>query len=110
VIGVASYRRTVLTAMQEVEDGISGEAALQRAHAQALAAVASARRVLDMAHTRYEAGAATYLEVITAQQALLNNERLAAQLLGQRFVGAVFLVKALGGGWEGLPKVAMGQR
>jgi len=107
---VASYRRTVLTAMQEVEDGISGEAALQRAHAQALAAVASARRVLDMAHTRYEAGAATYLEVITAQQALLNNERLAAQLLGQRFVGAVFLVKALGGGWEGLPKVAMGQR
>ena len=44
-------------------------------------------------------GAAAYLEVIVAQQALLNNERLAAQLQGQRLLTAVFLVKALGGGW-----------
>ena len=96
---VGNYRRVVLTAMQEVEDGITGLAALERAYAQASAAVASARRVLDMANARYEGGAATYLEVISAQQALLNNERLAAQLQGQRLLTAVFLVKALGGGW-----------
>lgn len=96
---VGNYRRAVLTAMQEAEDGITGLAALERAHGQASAAVASARRVLDMANSRYEGGAATYLEVITAQQALLNNERLAAQLQGQRLLTAVFLVKALGGGW-----------
>ena len=97
---LGNYRRVVLTAMQEVEDGITGLAALERAYAQAAAAVQSARRVLDMANSRYEGGAAAYLEVIVAQQALLNNERLAAQLQGQRLLTAVFLVTALGGGWD----------
>lgn len=98
---VANYRRVVLTAMQEVEDGITGGAALERAHTQALGAVASARRVLEMANARYEGGATTYLDVITAQQALLVTERQAAQLLGQRLLTSVFLVKALGGDWRG---------
>jgi NodT family efflux transporter outer membrane factor (OMF) lipoprotein len=96
---VAGYRRTVLTAMQEVEDGISGLATLERAYAQATAAVESTARVLDMATSRYEGGASTYLEVITAQQGLLNNQRLQAQLQGLRLLTAVALVKALGGGW-----------
>ncbi len=102
----ANYRRVVLTAMQEVEDGIIGLAALERAHAQAQVAIASARRVLDLATSRYEGGVATYLEVITAQQGLLNSERLSAQLSGQRLLTAVFLVKALGGDWQGT-KVAV---
>jgi NodT family efflux transporter outer membrane factor (OMF) lipoprotein len=97
---VANYRRVVLTAMQEVEDGIIGLAALERAYAQAQVAVASATRVLELATSRYEGGVATYLDVITAQQGLLNAERLAAQLLGQRLLTAVFLVKALGGDWQ----------
>jgi outer membrane protein TolC len=96
---VANYRRVVLTAMQEVEDGISGLAALDSATRQALLAVEASRRVLDMSTTRYEGGATTYLDVITAQQAVLNTERQAAQLLGQRLVTSVFLVKALGGDW-----------
>jgi outer membrane protein TolC len=57
--------------------------------------------VLDLVNTRYEGGVASPLEVIVAQQALLNNQRLAAQLVGQRLLTTVFLVKALGGGWEG---------
>lgn len=97
---VAAYRRVVLQAMQEVEDGITGVAALERAHAQATAATASAARVLDMTTTRYEGGASTYLEVIIAQQALLNSERLSAQLQGQRILASVLLVKALGGAWN----------
>jgi len=99
---VANYRRVVLTAMQEAEDGITGLAALDRATTQALTAVASARRVLDMATSRYEGGASTYLDVITAQQSLLIAERQAAQLLGQRLLTTVFLVKALGGDWCGI--------
>ncbi|MDP3136325.1 MAG: efflux transporter outer membrane subunit, partial [Burkholderiaceae bacterium] len=95
---VSNYRRVVLTAMQEAEDGISGLAALERAHAQSRTAVQSARRVLELANARYEGGVATYLDVITAQQSLLNAERQAAQLLGQRMLTSVFLVKALGGG------------
>ncbi|HYC43950.1 MAG TPA: efflux transporter outer membrane subunit [Burkholderiales bacterium] len=97
---VANYRRVVLTAMQEAEDGILGGAALERAHTQAQAAVQSARRVLDLATTRYEGGIATYLDVITAQQALLNAERQASQIEGQRLLVSVFLVKALGGDWK----------
>jgi NodT family efflux transporter outer membrane factor (OMF) lipoprotein len=104
-VQVANYRRVVLTAMQEVEDGITGLAALERAYNQSQLAVASSRRVLDLANTRYEGGVATYLDVITAQQSLLTSERLSAQLLGQRLLTSVFLVKALGGDWDGAPKV-----
>jgi len=107
-LAVANYRRVVLTAMQEAEDGITGLAALERASVQADAAIASAQRVLDLATSRYEGGVATYLDVITAQQALLNSERLAAQLRGQRMLTAVFLVKALGGDWAGATSVASG--
>jgi len=99
----ANYRRVVLQAMQEVEDGITGLAALERAAAQAEAATASASRVLSMATARYEGGASGYLEVITAQQAQLNSERQATQLRGQRLLTAVFLVKSLGGDWQRPP-------
>ena len=85
--------------MQEVEDGITGLSALDRAAAQSQRAVDAARRVLDMATSRYEGGASTYLDVITAQQSLLAAERQSAQLVGQRLVTSVALVKALGGGW-----------
>jgi len=98
---VANYRRIVLTAMQEVEDGITSLAALDSAYAQSQAAIASARRVLELANSRYEGGVATYLDVITAQQGLLSSERQAAQLRGQQLLTSVFLVKALGGDWQG---------
>nr|WP_316642060.1 efflux transporter outer membrane subunit [uncultured Roseateles sp.] len=97
---IANYRRVVLTAMQEAEDGITGLSALERASQQADAAVAAAQRVLDMSIARYEGGASAYLDVITAQQALLSSERQAAQLRGQRLLTSVFLVKALGGDWQ----------
>ncbi|MDD5334991.1 MAG: efflux transporter outer membrane subunit [Rhodoferax sp.] len=97
---VANYRRVVLTAMQEVQDGITGLAALERAAQQADAALLAARRVLDMTTARYEGGASAYLDVVVAQQALLASERQTVQLLGQRLVTTVFLVKALGGGWS----------
>ena len=97
---VAGYRRTVLVAMQEVEDGITGVATLDRATTQALRAADSAQRVLDMAQARYEGGASTYLDVITAQQSLLTAQLQAAQLAGQRQLAATALVKALGGGWR----------
>ena len=100
-VAVANYRRTVLTAMQEAEDGITGLAALDSATAQAQVAIASTARVLDLANARYEGGVATYLDVITAQQGLLNNERLSAQLQGQQLLTSIFLIKALGGDWQG---------
>jgi NodT family efflux transporter outer membrane factor (OMF) lipoprotein len=98
-VTVANYKRTVLTAMQEVEDGITGSAALDRALAQAQRAVASAQKVLQIAEDRYEGGATSFSDVIIAQQSLLTAQRQLAQLTGQRMLVAVFLVKALGGDW-----------
>jgi outer membrane protein, multidrug efflux system len=97
---VAAYRQTVLTAMEEVENGITGLASLDRAVTQANASVKSAQEAFDIATDRYRGGVDTYLEMITAQQVLLTNQRQAVQIQGQRFATAVFLVKALGGGWS----------
>ena len=97
---VAAYRQTVLTAMEEVENGITGLASLDRAVSRADASVTSAQEAFDIATARYKGGVDTYLEMITAQQVLLNNQRQAVQVHGQQFATAVFLVKALGGGWN----------
>lgn len=97
---VANYRGSVLVAFQQVEDGLSGLNALSKAADSQNAAVADARRALDIANDRYVGGLTTFLDVITAQSVLLTNERLSTQLLGQQMVTSVFLVKALGGGWD----------
>jgi multidrug efflux system outer membrane protein len=97
---VATYRQTVLTAMEEVENGITGLASLDRAVTQADASVSSAQEAFDIATARYKGGVDTYLEMITAQQVLLGNQRQAVQVRGQQFATAVYLVKALGGGWR----------
>jgi NodT family efflux transporter outer membrane factor (OMF) lipoprotein len=97
---VANYRQSVLVAFQQVEDGLSSLALLNQAAKTQQTAVEDSRRALDIANNRYVGGVTTYLDVITAQTALLNNERLATQLLGQQMVTSVSLVKALGGGWD----------
>jgi NodT family efflux transporter outer membrane factor (OMF) lipoprotein len=97
---VANYRESVLVAFQQVEDGLSGLTFLNQAAKTQQQAVTDSRRALDIANDRYVGGVTTYLDVITAQSALLNNERLATQLLGQQMTTSVFLVKALGGGWN----------
>jgi len=97
---VAGYRQTVLTAMQEAQDGLTGYTNLARASTEATSAVGSAQRVVELANDRYSGGLANYLDVITAQQALLANERQQIQIVGQQMLVSVFLVKALGGGWQ----------
>ena len=97
---VANYRESVLTAFQQVEDGLSGLNALSKASASQTAAVEDAQHALELANNRYAGGVTSYLDVITAQAALLSNQRLATQLLGQQLVTSVYLVKALGGGWD----------
>jgi len=97
---VATYRQTVLTAFQEVEDGISGLNVLSEAAQTQQQAVDAAQRALNIANDRYVGGLVTYLDVVTAEQTLLDNKRLATQILGQRLTTSVSLIKALGGGWD----------
>jgi NodT family efflux transporter outer membrane factor (OMF) lipoprotein len=97
---VATYRQSVLTAFQQVEDGISNLSTLSQALKTQGAAVEDARRELTIANNRYIGGATSYLDVITAQTTLLASQRLETQLLGQQMVSSVYLVKALGGSWD----------
>jgi len=105
---VANYREAALVAFQQVEDALSGLNALASAFESQQRAVADAERSLNLANARYTGGLVTYLDVITAQEQALSNERLAAQLLGQRLVTSVYLVKALGGGWDSASLSAVG--
>ena len=97
---VAGYRQSVLQALAEVEDDLSGLVVLNDARATQTDAVAAATRALDIANDRYIGGLVTSLDVVTAQQTLLANQRLAAQIQGERLVTTVQLIKALGGGWD----------
>lgn len=97
---VSNYRQTVLTAFQEVEDSLSGLGVLAEAAETQQQAVNAAQRALQISNDRYTGGLVTYLDVITAEQNFLDAQRLATQILGQRLVTSVSLVKALGGGWD----------
>jgi NodT family efflux transporter outer membrane factor (OMF) lipoprotein len=104
---VASYRQTVLTAFQEVEDNLAALRILSHELDQQNAAVASAQRALTLSTDRYKSGIDSYLNVITAQTTLLNNQRTAVNLQTQQLTASVELIKALGGGWDNsqLPRV-----
>jgi NodT family efflux transporter outer membrane factor (OMF) lipoprotein len=96
----ATYRETVLSAFQEVEDELATLRVLQEEAAIQANAVAAAERSLDLATNRYRGGVVTYLEVITAQSAALANQRAAVNVLTRRMDATVLLIKALGGGWD----------
>jgi outer membrane protein TolC len=97
---VAQYRQSVLVAFQEVEDALAGLEVFAGAAKSQDAAVADSQRALNIALNRYTGGLVTYLDVVTAQQSLLSNQREAAQIQGGQLVASVMLVKALGGGWD----------
>jgi len=97
---VASYRETVLTAFQEVEDNLAALRILESEAGVQDEAVKAAQQSVTVFTNQYKAGITSYLEVVTAQTAALTNERTAATILGNRMNAAVLLIKALGGGWN----------
>ena len=97
---VDNYREQVLTAFQEVEDGLSGLRVLEEQAAAYDKAVQSAQKTVDISTSRYREGLAEYIEVITAESSLLANERAADQILEQRLLTTIQLIQALGGGWQ----------
>jgi len=97
---VANYRQTVLTAFQQVEDNLASLRILSQDIDQQDAAVQAATRNLHEANVRYKAGLDPYLNVITAQTALLTDQQTAVNFRMQQMVASVQLIKALGGGWD----------
>jgi NodT family efflux transporter outer membrane factor (OMF) lipoprotein len=97
---VANYRQTVLTAFQQVEDNLASLRILSVEIQQQDAAVKSAERTLAIAKDRYTLGIDPYLNVITAQTALLSNQETAVNLRIQQMMASGGLIEALGGGWD----------
>jgi NodT family efflux transporter outer membrane factor (OMF) lipoprotein len=97
---VATYRETVLTAFQQVEDNLASLSILSQVIEQQDGAIESAGRSLQEANVRYDAGLDPYLNVIAAQTALLSDQETAVNFRMQRMVASVQLIKALGGGWD----------
>jgi len=97
---VASYRQTVLSAFQQVEDNLAALRILEGEAGVQAEAVQAAERSLALSNIRYEGGVTSYLEVITAQNAALSDEVTAVNILGRRMASAVLLIEALGGGWD----------
>jgi multidrug efflux system outer membrane protein len=97
---VGQYERTVLTAFQEVEDGIVSVQRLREEAEAASRAATAARRSVVLAGKRYEGGVDNYLNLLDAQRTQLDAELQESDLQRQQRVAVVRLYRALGGGWD----------
>jgi outer membrane protein TolC len=97
---VSAYKNQVLVAFNDVEDQLSGLRILEQESGVEQKAVESAQHSFDISNQRYKGGVTSYLEVLTTEAALLQNQRTAIDLETRQFVASVGLVRALGGGWD----------
>jgi NodT family efflux transporter outer membrane factor (OMF) lipoprotein len=96
----ANYRQTSLTAYQEVEDNLVALRILSQEALQQRQATVAAQGAEQIFNNRYVGGLDTYLQVVTAQNAALANERNEIDIMRRRMDASVLLIKALGGGWS----------
>jgi outer membrane protein TolC len=103
---VATYRNTVLTAFQGVEDQLSSLRILAKQAAIQDATVRDAQRATQIALNEYQAGTQPYTTVVSAQNTELAAEETQITIEQSRLTAAVTLIEDLGGGWttDELPK------
>jgi NodT family efflux transporter outer membrane factor (OMF) lipoprotein len=101
---VDNYRQTVLASLQQVEDDITTLRVLEQRGIIEEAAVKAAREAETLTLNQYKAGTVPYSSVIAAQTTRLNSEENALSVLSGRLQGSVAMIRALGGGWQGLPR------
>jgi NodT family efflux transporter outer membrane factor (OMF) lipoprotein len=99
-VSIATYRQTVLTAFQGVEDNLAALRILEEEAKVQDEAVKASEQSLAVIMNQYKAGIVNYLNVITAQTTALTNQVTAIQILGRRMTANALLVQALGGGWK----------
>jgi NodT family efflux transporter outer membrane factor (OMF) lipoprotein len=97
---VADYRKTVLSAFQDVEDNLAALRQLEKESQSEALAVQSTGITLEQANLQYQGGLTTYLQVTTAETAALAARQSLISIEARRLSAAVLLVKALGGGWR----------
>lgn len=93
------YKQSVLVALGEAEDSLTGLDFLRRQEEAQNKAVEAAQNSLDISRQRFSAGLVSFLEVVDTERTLLSTQRLAASLRAQRLAFTTNLIKALGGSW-----------
>ena len=96
---VATYRQTVLTAFQQVEDDLAALRILGQEATVEDQAVAAARQAVEITINEYRAGTVAFTSVVTAQATLLGDQETALTIRQNRYLASVGLIQALGGGW-----------
>ncbi|MEN5090435.1 efflux transporter outer membrane subunit [Pseudomonas protegens] len=94
----AHYRGQVLRAVREVEDNLGQLRDLRQEALDQQAAVNAALHTQTLAMNSYQAGAVSYLDVVTAQNAALQAQRGLQAVQTRELQASVGLVVALGGG------------
>ncbi len=97
---VATYRQTVLTAFQQVEDELAALRILESQYQVADQTVKDANLAVTLALNQYRAGIVAYTAVVTAQATALSDAQALLSLRQSRLVASVTLIQALGGGWD----------
>ncbi len=97
---VATYRQTVLTAFQQVEDALAQQRILVQQEQVQRAAVASAREAERLSLNQYLIGTVPYTTVVQTQTSALSAEQTLLNIRQSRLIASANLVKALGGGWR----------
>jgi multidrug efflux system outer membrane protein len=97
---VAQYKQTVLVAFRETSDALAAQQTLVGRRAALENQVRSLQRSVSTSLTRYDAGRASYFEILEAQQQLYPAEAELAQTRRDQLLAVVNLYKALGGGWN----------
>jgi NodT family efflux transporter outer membrane factor (OMF) lipoprotein len=97
---LATYRQTVLTAFQQVEDSMAATRVYSQQILEQQDAVKDSQEFLDLELERYHSGVDPYVDVVTAQTTLLGNQVTLNTLHVEEMLSAVQLVQALGGGWD----------
>jgi len=95
-----TYQSAVLSAQQDVEDNLAAFLRNQDRAELLARSVDSARIAVALAVRRYREGVTDFTTVLTAQQALLNQQDSLASTLGTISTSLVGVYRALGGGWE----------
>lgn len=98
---VASYRQTVLTAMEDVENALVGYGGARQEDTHLSAAASDSERAAQLAHIRFDAGAINLLDVLDAERVRLQAQDQLADARTRSVVALVQLWVALGGGWQG---------
>jgi len=106
-VAVEQYNQTLADAMRDVVDQLASFRSVAAQRAQQQQALATTREAYELALLRYREGLGNYLQVLSAEQPLLDQQSLDADLRARELELSINLVRALGGGYE--PPLTLGE-